>query len=108
MAVVAAYLYRDGARIRSVGIDEKHDCEDRSEFVWIGIVDPTPDEMHKLQDSYDLHPLAVEDALNAEQLPKIDVYGEQLFVIARTARMHGATIHYRETAIFIGQSHIIT
>lgn len=109
MAVVAAYLYRDGTRIRSVGIDEKYDCaEDRSEFVWIGIVDPTPDEMHKLQDSYDLHPLAVEDALNAEQLPKIDVYGEQLFVIARTARMHGETIEYGETAIFVGQSHIIT
>src|SRR3954447_24115021 len=109
MAVVAAYLYRDGARVRSVGIDEKYDCaEDKSEFVWIGIADPTADEMKKLQDCYDLHPLAVEDALNAEQLPKIDVYGEQLFVIARTARMHGETIEYGETAIFIGQSHIIT
>jgi magnesium transporter len=109
MAVVAAYLYRDGARVRSVGIDEKYDCaEDKSEFVWIGIADPTADEMQKLQDCYDLHPLAVEDALNAEQLPKIDVYGEQLFVVARTARMHGETIEYGETAIFVGHSHIIT
>ena len=109
MAVVASYLYRDGARVRSVGIDEKHDCaEDKSEFVWIGVVDPTPDEMQKLQDCYDLHPLAVEDALNAEQLPKIDVYGEQLFVVARTARMHGETIEYGETAIFVGHGHIIT
>jgi magnesium transporter len=109
MAVVAAYLYRDGARVRSVGIDEKYDCaEDKSEFVWIGIADPTADEMKKLQDCYDLHPLAVEDALNAEQLPKIDVYGEQLFVVARTARMHGETIEYGETAIFVGHSHIIT
>jgi len=109
MAVVAAYLYRDGARVRGVGIDEKCDCaSDKSEFVWIGIADPTADEMQKLQDCYDLHPLAVEDALNAEQLPKIDVYGEQLFVVARTARMHGETIEYGETAIFVGHSHIVT
>ena len=65
MAVVAAYLYRDGARVRSVAIDEKVDCaENKSEFVWIGIADPTAQEMRALQDCYDLHPLAVEDALH--------------------------------------------
>lgn len=109
MSVVAAYLYRKGERVRSVAIDEKCDCaEDKSSFVWIGIVDPTSDEMLALQNTYDLHPLAVEDALSANQLPKIDVYGDQLFVVARTARLHGETIDYGETAIFVGHSHIIT
>ena len=109
MAVVAAYLYRDGVRVRSVSIDEKVDCADnRSEFVWIGIADPTEDEMRSLQQCYDLHPLAIEDAIKANQLPKIDVYGDQLFVVARTARLHGEAIEYGETAIFIGHSHIIT
>jgi magnesium transporter len=109
MAVVAAYLYENGARVRSVAIDEKSDCaDDKSSFVWIGIVDPTVDEMAALQQTYDLHPLAVEDALSANQLPKVDVYGEQLFVVARTARLHGEIIEYGETAIFVGHSHIIT
>ena len=109
MAVVAAYLYGDGARIRSVAIDEKCDCaSEKSSFVWIGIVDPTMDEMAALQRTYDLHPLAIEDALNANQLPKIDVYGDQLFVVARTARLQGETIEYGETAMFVGHSHIIT
>ncbi len=109
MAVVAAYLYRDGARVRSVAIDEKVDCaENPSEFVWIGIADPTEAEMRALQECYDLHPLAVEDAIVADQLPKIDVYGEQLFVVARTARLQGETFEYGETAIFVGHSHIIT
>ena len=109
MAVVAAFLYRDGTRVRSVAIDEKVDCaENKSEFVWIGIADPTAEEMRKLQVCYDLHPLAVEDAINANQLPKVDVYGEQLFVVARTARLAGETIEYGETAIFVGHSHIIT
>jgi magnesium transporter len=64
--------------------------------------------MRSLQQCYDLHPLAVEDAIVADQLPKVDVYGEQLFVVARTARLQGETIEYGETAIFVGHSHIIT
>jgi magnesium transporter len=109
MAVVAAYHYRDGTRVRSVAIDEKCDwANKKSEFVWIGIVDPTAEEMRALQQCYDLHPLAVEDAITADQLPKIEVYGDQLFVVARTARLQGETIEYGETAIFVGHSHIIT
>ena len=109
MTVVAAYLYRHGKRVREVTIDEKVDCPtDKSEFVWIGICDPTDDEMRTLKEQYDLHPLAVEDAVNANQLPKIDVYGDQLFVVARTAHLEGDTIDYGETAIFVGHSHIIS
>ena len=64
--------------------------------------------MRALQDCYELHPLAVEDAINADQLPKVEVYGDQLFVIARTARLQGENIDYGETAIFVGKHHIIT
>ena len=64
MTVVAAYHYRRGKRVREVSIDEKIDCpSDKSEFVWIGICDPSDDEMRTLQEKYDLHPLAVEDAV---------------------------------------------
>ena len=109
MTVVAAYLYRDGHRIREVSLDEKVDCAERkSEFVWIGIADPTEEEMHKLANCYGLHPLAIEDALKANQLPKIDVYDDQLFVVARTAHLTDDHIDYGETAIFVGHSHIIS
>ena len=110
MTVVAAYLYRNGQRVREVAIDEKVDCaHDKSEFVWIGIANPTEAELRQLQETYQLHPLAVEDALTADQLPKIDVYDNQLFVAARTAQMNDDDcISYGETAIFIGHSHIIS
>ena len=109
MPVVAAYLYREGARVRSVAIDEKCDRgEGKSEFVWIGVADPTVEEMQAIQHCYELHPLAVEDAINADQLPKVDVYGDQIFVVARTARLQGESIEYGETAIFVGAHHIIT
>lgn len=109
MSVVAAYLYRNGERVRAVAIDEKIDCaHDKSEFVWIGMVDPIESELRTLQAAYGLHPLAVEDALKADQLPKVDIYGDQLFIVARTARLEGDEIGYGETAIFVGHSHIIS
>jgi magnesium transporter len=109
MTVVAAHLYRNGKRLREVGIDERVDCpSDKSEFVWIGISDPTDEEMRTLKEQYALHPLAIEDAVNANQLPKVDVYGDQLFVVARTASLEGDEIVYGETSIFVGHSHIIS
>ena len=109
MSVVAAYLYRNGRRVRPVAIDERIDClEDKTEFVWIGLVDPSAEELQQLQETYNLHPLAVEDAGKGDQLPKVDVYGDQLFVVARTARLEGDEIGYGETAIFVGHSHVIS
>ena len=109
MTVVAANLYRNGQKVRAVSTDETIHCrDDKSEFVWIGLFEPDEAELKNLQDKYDLHPLAVEDALKAHQLPKVDVYNDQLFVVARTAHLEGDCIGYGETAIFVGHSHIIT
>jgi magnesium transporter len=109
MSIVAAYLYRNGQRVREISIDEKVDCaQDRTEFVWIGLADPSEEELRKLQKTYDLHPLAVEDALKANQLPKVDIYDDQLFVVAMTAHLENDVIAYGETAMFVGHSHIIS
>ncbi|MFC0407321.1 magnesium and cobalt transport protein CorA [Roseomonas elaeocarpi] len=109
MSVAAAFLYRDGQRVRSVSLEEPVDCSgDRSSFVWIGLVEPSFEELEALRRSYSLHPLAVEDALKAHQLPKIDVYGDTLFAVARTAFLEDGSIRYGETAIFVGPHHIIT
>lgn len=109
MTVIAAFLYRNGHRVRSVPIDERIACAaDTSEFVWIGVADPTAEEMQTLARTYGLHPLAVEDAIKANQLPKVDLYGDQLFVVARTAHLEEETICYGETALFVGQDHIIS
>ncbi|MGH6615900.1 magnesium/cobalt transporter CorA [Sphingomonas sp.] len=109
MSVIAAYLYRDGQKIRPIEIDEPTPCHgDKKEFVWIGLHEPTDAELNTLQEKFGLHPLAVEDAQNKHQLPKIDVYGDQLFVVARTAHLNDDHIDYGETAIFVGPNHIIT
>jgi magnesium transporter len=109
MSVVAAHLYRNGHRIEEVSLDHPVLCaKDRSEFVWIGLVEPSEAELRTLQENFGLHPLAVEDALTAHEIPKVDVYGDQLFVVARTAHLEEDEIAYGETAIFVGVNHIIT
>lgn len=109
MSVVAAVLYRNGKRVRDIDATEKVHCpDDRSEFVWIGLLDPTPEDLRALQGQYGLHPLAVEDAISGKQMPRVDVYHDQLFVTARTAELVGDEIRYGEVAIFVGHSHIIT
>jgi magnesium transporter len=109
MPVVAAYLYRHGQRARPVSLAEPLACAaDQSEFVWIGLVEPSEEELRLLQETFGLHPLAVEDALKAHQLPKVEVYGDQLFVVARTAHLEGDQIVYGETSAFVGKSHVIS
>ena len=81
---------------------------DRSEFVWIGLFEPSEAELRQLQENYDLHPLAIEDALLAHQLPKLDIYGDQLFVVARPAHLADGQIAYGETSVFIGETFIIS
>lgn len=109
MTVVAAQLYRHGKAAMPVSLDQPVKCAaDRSEFVWIGLFEPAEDELRQLQTNYDLHPLAIEDALKAHQLPKVDVFGDQLFVVARTAHLEDDQIAYGETAIFVHENYIIT
>jgi magnesium transporter len=109
MSVVAAYVYGDGKRQRQIDLADPASLELRgAEFAWIGLFEPSAEELRVLQERFGLHPLAIEDALNADQMPKIDVYGDQLFVVARTAHLEDDKIGYGETDIFVGDDHIIT
>ncbi|WP_226018058.1 magnesium and cobalt transport protein CorA [Novosphingobium sp. FKTRR1] len=109
--IAAARRYSQGkAHPAPVSIDGLvHHVPPANTFDWIGLTDPTPEEMEQVRRQYDLHPLAVEDALNPQQLPKVEAYGRQLFVVARTATL-GADeqIEYGQTAIFLCAHSVIT
>ncbi|MEJ5975199.1 magnesium and cobalt transport protein CorA [Novosphingobium sp. PS1R-30] len=78
-------------------------------FDWVGVAEPTAEELELLRVQFGLHPLAVEDALNPNQLPKAEVYGKQLFIVARTAAIQeGEKIDYGQTAIFLGRDFIVS
>jgi magnesium transporter len=75
----------------------------------VGIANPTPEEMELVSRQFGLHPLAVEDALTPTQMPKVEIYGRQLFIVARTAAIEeGETIGYGQTALFLNSDFIIS
>ncbi len=79
------------------------------QFDWVGLAEPAPAEMELVAKQFGLHPLAVEDALNPQQLPKVDIYGRHIFIVARTAAIdEGENISYGQTVLFLGDDFLVT
>lgn len=111
MTIVNARRYIAGERSpHSLPIDgAPREALPSGSFDWIGVAEPSAEEMAALQSQFGLHPLAVEDALNPAQLPKLETYGKQLFLVARTAALSAdEVIDYGQTAFFIGCDFLIT
>ena len=85
-------------------------CRAPNAFVWIGLYEPTEDEFDSIRREFDLHDLAVEDAINAHQRPKLELYGEMVFVVLKTARYIDPeeVVRLGEILIFLGRDFIIT
>ncbi len=111
MPIVAARRYIDGKPSEhAIPVDgrTREKLPGRS-FDWVGLAEPIAEEMECLQAQFGLHPLAVEDALNPRQMPKVEAYGAQLFIVARTAAIEeGENIAYGQTSIFLGEDFIVS
>jgi magnesium transporter len=79
-------------------------------FVWIGLHEPTDAEFADVADEFDLHELAVEDAVHAHQRPKVEIYDRMLFVVAKTARYDdpSESVEFSEIQILAGHDYVIT
>src|ERR1700745_1051912 len=99
--VVAASAYVDGRRVTNIAIDEASSWRSRpGHVVWIGLHEPDMALLTSGQRKFQLHDLAIEDADHAHQRPKIEQYGDALFIVARTAQLVGDNIAF-------GESHIL-
>ena len=81
---------------------------DDGSFVWVGMYEPAPELLDKLQEEFGLHDLAIEDAQHAHQRPKIEAYGESLFVVMHTAQVINGHIRFGETYAFLGPRYLVT
>jgi len=107
--VVNCVAYADGRRIGPVEIEDISEIlRFPGQFIWIGLHEPSEETLRKIQEEFSLHDLAVEDALRAHQRPKLEEYGDSMFVVLRTARIDGDTIGFGETHIFVGPRYIVT
>ncbi|MGA1858395.1 magnesium/cobalt transporter CorA [Azospirillum sp. 11R-A] len=108
-AVVASAAYCDGRRIAEVPIGEAGAWAAKDgHFVWIGLWEPDEALLMEVKRQFGLHELAVEDALHAHQRPKLDVYGDSLFMVLRTARLEKGELVLGETHVFAGRGYVVT
>ena len=107
--VVNCAVYREGRR-QDITLDQISEvlAVDDAGFVWVGLYEPDETLLDKLQEEFGLHDLAVEDAHNAHQRPKIEAYGHTLFIAAHTAQLIDEHVRFGETQIFFGERFLIT
>src|SRR5207245_7532745 len=107
--VVAAGVYVDGRRVANIAIDEASSWRSRPGHVaWIGLHEPDMSLLKSVQRQFQLHDLAIEDANHAHQRPKIEQYGDGLFIVARTAQLDGDSIAFGETHLFVGEGYLVS
>lgn len=107
--VINCVAYADGRKVGPVELDDISEVIVLpGHFVWIGLREPDGALMAKMQEEFGLHELAVEDALRAHQRPKVEDYGDSLFVVLRTAQMIDGELAFGETHIFLGESYLVS
>jgi magnesium transporter len=109
--VVACVAYAEGQRVRDVAIpDISEALKEAGVFVWIGLHDPSPELLQQIQMEFGLHDLAVEDAQAAHQRPKLEQYGDSIFVVLRPAILSAdqQRIELGETHLFVGPRYVVS
>ncbi len=112
MAIVDNGIYVNGIRTGNpASLDETFELmRDRGGMGWIGLYRPSADEIHAVAAEFGLHELAVEDALAGHQRPKLERYGEHLFVVLRPTRYLDAVeeVEFGELHVFVGHDFVVT
>jgi magnesium transporter len=113
--IVDSAHYKDGVRQHEEALTLEQAAELRGapgtgEFVWIGLHDPDPGDLESLQSLFALHELAVEDAGQAHQRPKIEDYDDDAFIVLKTAHYHEdrEEVHFGEINLFAGPGYVIS
>ncbi|MBT8200043.1 MAG: magnesium transporter CorA, partial [Acidimicrobiia bacterium] len=107
--IVDCAIYENGVRRPGTQTIEGAASAVGDGFVWIGLFEPTEPEFEAVRKEFDLHELAVEDAISAHQRPKLEVYDDTLFVVLKTARYIDKTeeVDFGEINIFLSKQFIV-
>ena len=107
--LVNCVAYQDG---RKVGDIDKHAISEYlarpGTFVWVALRDATKEELEEMREEFDLHELAVEDARVGHQRPKIEEYGDSLFVVMHTIEVEGDELKAGEIHVFAGRNYVLS
>jgi magnesium transporter len=107
--LVNCVAYQDGRKLADIRPDEISDYLQRPGcMVWVALADPTAEEINAMQQEFQLHDLAVEDARHGHQRPKIDEYDDELFVVMHTVEHEAAELRVGEVHVFVGPNYVLS
>jgi magnesium transporter len=107
--LVNCVAYQEGKRLADIDRRAISDYVSRPDcFVWVALKDPDDAELAEMQEEFDLHPLAVEDARHGHQRPKIEEYGPMLFAVLHVVEPAGEELRVGEMTIFVGRNYVLS
>jgi magnesium transporter len=107
--LINCVAYQEGKKLRDITVEEISDYVSQKDcFVWVALKDAEPAELDKMQEEFDLHDLAVEDARHGHQRPKIEEYGDSLFAVVHTVDLVDGELNVGEVDIFVGTNYILS
>ena len=107
--VVAAAVYSQGKKVTDIELSEGSLWAAKPEhFVWIGLQQPDSVELHSLQQQFNLHDLAISDALQQHRRPKLETFGDALFMVLYAPVRNAGKLEFVETHLFAGKGYIIS
>jgi magnesium transporter len=108
--LINCVAYQEGRKLADIQKSEISDYLKRPGcFIWVALKDPVEAELHEMQAEFDLHPLAVEDAHHGHQRPKIEEYGDSLFVVLNTVELTSTDeLRVGEINIFVGRNYVLS
>jgi len=107
--IVNCVAYQDGRKLADIKVAEISEYVKRPEcFVWVAIKDPTDEELETMRREFDLHPLAVEDARNGHQRPKVEEYDDSLFTVMHVVELKGDSAEVAEVDVFTGPNYVLS
>jgi len=101
--------YQNGVKLADLPVEEISDYLERTDcFVWVALRDATDAELEKMQEEFGLHDLAVEDAHHGHQRPKIEEYGDTLFLVMHLVEIVNSEMAVGEVSVFAGRNFILS
>jgi magnesium transporter len=107
--IMKCVAYQNGLSIGDLSIEEISDVlQQENTFVWLGLREANTELLTKIQQEFGLHDLAIEDACTAHQRPKIEEYGDSLFIVLHTVQLIDNKLEFGETHFFLGSRFLVT
>ena len=107
--LINCVAYQEGKKLCDIPVEDISEYLKQDDtFVWVALRDPAPADITLMQEEFGLHELAVEDALRGHQRPKLEEYGDSLFVVVQIVELTGDELNVGQLAVFAGENYVLS